>query len=71
MLVWLKFLDNDLLVVVDSVLAGNTSYLDNEVPISQDSHYDTEIDAFESTHVGIPIGTPGYRIIHIFQVHCI
>ena len=76
-LVLSKFPNNDLLVVVGSILVGvvgNTSYLNSKVPKSQNSHHDTEIidvDAFESPHARIPIGTPNYRIIHKFQVQCI
>ena len=43
-LVLSKFQDNDLLVVVDSVLAGasgSTTYLYNEVPRFQHSHHET------------------------------
>ncbi|KAA0036746.1 uncharacterized protein E5676_scaffold110G00980 [Cucumis melo var. makuwa] len=53
--------DNNLLIVVDSVSAGdvgNTLYLSSELPRAQDSRNETgviNLDAFESTHTGIPI----------------
>ncbi|KAA0058401.1 uncharacterized protein E6C27_scaffold409G001090 [Cucumis melo var. makuwa] len=72
-----KFHDNDLLVVVDSVsagAAGNTSYLNSEVPKSQHSHHDTEIidiDAFESLYAGISIKAPccPSDIINYMKIH--
>ena len=61
MLVMSKFPDNDLLVVLDFVSAGdvgNTPYLSSKLPRAQDSRNETEIidlDAFESAHTSIPI----------------
>lgn len=61
MLVLLKFFDNDLFVVVDSILAGDVGsimYLNSEVSRSQHSHQDTktiDFDAFESYQVEISI----------------
>ena len=44
MLVLSEFCDNDLLAVIDFVsvgVVGSTTYLNNEVTISQHSHHDT------------------------------
>ncbi|KAA0037393.1 uncharacterized protein E5676_scaffold85G00290 [Cucumis melo var. makuwa] len=56
-----KFIDNDLLVVVDTVSATNirnTSYLSSELPRIEDSRNENgiiDLDAFESSHTGISI----------------
>ena len=60
-LVMSKFIDNDLLVVVDTVSATNirnTSYLSSELPRIEDSRNENgiiDLDAFESSHTGISI----------------
>ncbi|TYK07940.1 NBS-LRR type resistance protein [Cucumis melo var. makuwa] len=61
MLVMLKFSNNDLLVVVDSVFVsdvGNIPYLSSKLPRAQDSRNEMviiDLDAFESAHTSIPI----------------
>ncbi|TYK10904.1 uncharacterized protein E5676_scaffold231G00820 [Cucumis melo var. makuwa] len=56
-----KFLDNDLLVVVDTTPATdieNTPYLSSELPRTEDSRSENviiDLNAFESSHIDIPI----------------